>query len=107
MSSKSTWQRHERATAAMFGVKRNGNTGRNSADCETDAWAVECKSRKDVPLWLQRAIAQAVANAKPGQTPLLVLHPVGGRRVNDLVIMRRSDFEDWLGRLSEPEEASA
>lgn len=106
MTSKSTWKAHERATAAMLGTKRNGNTGHNTSDCETELWAIECKSRQEVPLWLTAAMAQARRNAKPGQTPLVVLHKVGWRHTEDMVIMSRANFEAWLGTLKETEETA-
>ncbi|MBC7224758.1 MAG: hypothetical protein H5T59_10880 [Anaerolineae bacterium] len=46
-----------------------------------------------------RGVAQAVRNAAPGTLPLVVLHQVGDRHDDDLVVLRPRDFCDWFGDL--------
>jgi len=64
----------------------------------TDWLAVEVKTRKALPLWLLDAMAQAVQAASEGQLAMAVLHRVGERHDDDLVVMRLADFEDWFGK---------
>ena len=40
---------------------------------------------------------QAEAGAGEYQLPIVVLHELGGRAVDDLVILRRSEFGAWFG----------
>lgn len=97
---------HELSIAKRLGCKRTGATGRNTSDTTHPLLAVECKSRKDLPGWLKDAISQAVRNALPGQTPLVILHELGARHDGDVVCMRLADFEDLHGRLT-PAEATS
>lgn len=96
------WKAAEQGVAQMLGGKRVSNTklGLRSADVETPAYSVEVKSRKDFPNWLVNAVSQAHRNAARGKLPLVVLHQVGCRRMNDLVIVRMDEFIEWFG---EPE----
>lgn len=98
----SAWKAAEKGVAAILGGERVSNTalGLRSADVETPAYSVEVKSRKELPNWLVNAVGQAHRNAGRGKLPLVVLHQVGCRRVNDLVIVRLGDFIEWFG---EPE----
>lgn len=88
-----TWKEHERRTARRLSGTRTGNTGKPTADVQAGAFAVECKSRKALPTWLTDAMTQAKRNAGEGQTGIVVLHQVGARSDNDLVIIR---LADWL-----------
>jgi hypothetical protein len=40
---------------------------------------------------------QAVRNAPPGKTPLVVVHVQGKRHDKDLVVIRLADWIDWHG----------
>lgn len=96
----STWKAHERATATALGGQRVGNTGRSTADVLSDWAAIECKARATVPQWLKDAVGQAEAAATAytsPRLPLVVLHEVGGRRAEDLVIVPMSAFRAWFG----------
>ena len=42
-------------------------------------------------------MAQAETNATPGKLPLVVLHQVGRRHDNDLVVVRLGTFVEWFG----------
>ncbi len=92
------YKHHERKTAGLLGGKRNiDGKGAAAVDVVHPAFAVECKTRKDVPLWLLGAMQQARRSAKAGQMPIVVLHPHGGLYSDDLVIVRLSDFVDCFG----------
>ena len=96
------WKEAEKGVADLLGGKRVSNTalGLRSADVETPAYSVEVKSRKNLPAWLISAVNQAHRNCAAGKLPLVVLHQVGCRRMNDLVIVRMDEFIEWFG---EPE----
>lgn len=87
-----TWKEHERRTARRLSGVRTGNTGKPAADVQAGQFAVECKSRKALPTWLIDAMNQAKRNAGD-RTAIVVLHQVGQRSDNDLVIIR---LADWL-----------
>jgi len=94
---KETWKHAERRTADLLGGERVGPTGRATADVITDWAAVEVKHRKKLPMWIQKAVDQAVAAAGPRRLPLTVLHEKGQRYTESLVVMRLGDFADWFG----------
>ena len=95
-----TWKEHERRTARRLSGQRTGNTGTAVADVQAGAWAVECKSRKDLPAWLLDAMNQARRNALTGQTGIVVLHQVGQRSDRDIVCMSLADFTAWAGAIN-------
>lgn len=91
---------HERKTASMLGGKRNiDGKGGAAVDVTHDCFAIECKTRRDVPQWLQHAMQQARGAATAGQLPIVVIHPHGARYADDLVVLRLADFRDWFGEL--------
>lgn len=102
------WKNCERQLAARLGGQRLSNhaLGQRVPDVETDAWSVEVKSRKRLPSWLLAAVDQARTNATPGKLALVVLHQLGRRHDNDLVVLRLRDFQEWFGevRVGEVEE---
>lgn len=95
------WKAHERRTAAALGGKRAGPTGKEGADVLHPLWAIECKERKELPIWLQDAMMQARRAAIRGQVPIVVLHQLGSHGSEDLVVMRRADFQALHGLLKE------
>ena len=97
MARTNTWKAHERRMAKRLGGKRNGNRGTAAADVETGWASIECKHRKQLPAWLHDAMRQAVAAARPGQLPVVILHQLHQRSDNDFVVIRMSDFEDFFG----------
>jgi len=94
--SRSTWQRAERHVARSLNSKRNGNTGRATADVATDAWCIEVKSWQRLPARVLAALRQAEQAATGEQTALAVLHAVGARHDDDLVCLRWRDFAALL-----------
>lgn len=93
------WKANERALAKRLNGRRVGPTGRTGSDVAHPLFAIECKERKEVPLWLQDAVSQSQGAARQDQLPIVVLHQLGRRHDNDLVVMRLRDFEKWAGRL--------
>ena len=100
MTRTATWKNHERRTARRLSGVRSPNTGKQTADVTAGAWAVECKSRKDLPAWLLDAMTQAKRNAGDGQTGIVVLHQVGQRSDKDIVCMTLADFTAWAGGIN-------
>ncbi len=84
---------HERATAAAFGAERIAGVGRR--DVSGAGLSIECKSSQKLPKWLKGAMAQAERLARPDTLALVVLHELGSRYDEDLVVLRRKDFIAW------------
>lgn len=96
----STWKQAERSAAKLLDGRRVGPSGRATADVESDWAAVEVKTRKTLPAWLKDAVKQAEGAACATVTPKLpvvVLHEVGGRHADDLVLVPMSAFVAWYG----------
>jgi hypothetical protein len=72
-----------------------GPTG--GADVRTGWLVAECKSWRRLPTRVVAALEQAERAARDGQLPVAVLHQVGQRRENDLVVLRWGDFRSWFG----------
>ena len=96
MTSRSTWQRHERATARRFGGQRT-RLGVAGADVVTGAYSIECKCWRNLPAKVLAALQQAERSAQAGQVALAIIHETGARRDSDLVIMRMATFERLTG----------
>ena len=93
------WKRNERRQAEMLGGERVPITGRQrgSAPDIKHAWlAIESKSRKAIPGWLREAMEQAEASKRENQLPVAIVHTVGERHPQDLIVMRLGDFIDWF-----------
>ena len=85
----------ESAIANYLGGERIAGSGKRDVD---GGWlSVECKSRQSPTKWLLDMIAQAVRLAKPGQLALGVVHFLGQRHDEDLVVIRLRDFREWFG----------
>lgn len=96
MTSRSTWQRHERHIARQFGAQR-APLGVAGADVVTGAYAIECKAWRNLPAKVVAALHQAERSATGNQVALAVIHETGQRRADDLVIMRWATFERLTG----------
>ena len=70
-------------------------------DVSHPLFSIESKLRdlKGYPTTVRKWLEQAVRNSPEGKTPLLAIHLKGEGRVNDMVVIRRSDFEDLFGKL--------
>ena len=99
MSNK-PWKYVEREIAARLGGRRVPVTGRQRGDAPDIAHphlAIEVKSRKQMPVFLMDAMAQAKASIRGNQTPVVVIHQHGNRYDDAMVVMRLKDFVDWHG----------
>jgi len=101
MGKRSTaWKAHERAVAQAFGGERSGNRGTAAGDVVSDWLVAECKQRAALPAWIERALVQAetaAAGYVGDRLPVVVLHELGWRRVDDLVVVRAGAFREWFG----------
>lgn len=63
-----------------------------------DWLAPEVKSRKEIPDWLIKAIAQAETNAEKGKLPIVCLMEKGSKGVAGmhLAIIRLETFAEWF-----------
>ena len=85
----------ESAVAKYLGLERIAGSGKRDLDGE---WlCVECKEKQSPVGWLLGMIEQAARLAKPGQLPIGVIHFLGMRHDDDLVVMRLADFQQWFG----------
>jgi hypothetical protein len=86
-----TWKKNE-LSWVKIGARRNHF---EKEDCRHFRYSIECKHRspQNYPKLLRNWYEQARANAGIGKTPLLSIHLAGEIRQNDLVVLRRSDFE--------------
>lgn len=90
----------EAAVAKYLGAERIAGSGKRDLD---GGWlCCEVKERQTPTRWLLALVAQAVRLAKPGQLPIGVLHFLGQRHDDDLVVMRLADFREWFGGPSRP-----
>lgn len=103
------WKATEREVARHLGGKRVPITGRQRGDVPDvahDVYSLEIKHRKVIPAWIENAMAQARAAARPGQLPLAIIHQHGRRHADNLVVLRMSDFIEWYGDLPDEETGS-
>lgn len=92
-----TWKATERAIAHRLGGVRVGCTGHNTPDVATSRLAIEVKTRRELPAWLRDAMQQAHDNAGE-RVPVVILHQIGRRHDDDLVLLRFADFEHLAGQ---------
>lgn len=92
-----TWKKNELSWRSI-GAHRNHF---EAEDCSHSLFSIECKHRspKNYPKRVRDWYQQSLQNAGEGKIAILAIHMAGEIRGNDLVIMRRSDFEDLYGRL--------
>ena len=90
------WKQTERAVARRLNGRRQGATGKATADVVSGWLSVEVKHRKRLPEWLKTALDQARTGAGE-RLPIVVLHEAGLRHADDLVLMRLADFQEWFG----------
>jgi len=92
--SAGRWKRQERQIAAALGAQRLPNNGAGQPDIRAHGWAVQVKTRKELPAWLWAAVDQAERDAETGERPAVVLSEVTqGTRARRLVVL---DFDAWV-----------
>ena len=93
--NKSRSKAIEREWAKALGTTRiTDSRGTRQPDIRVGPWDVEVKSRKGHKN-LASLMAEAVAKAKKGQTPVLGLEIRQGNPHERLIVMRRSDWVAW------------
>ena len=90
---KQTWKAVERKVAKEFGTQRTGPQGRAVPDVITGQYSIEVKTRKTLPAWLHEAMGQAERNAVEGTEPVVVLHQIGQRHDDDMVVISFKVFK--------------
>jgi len=101
MGTHAPWKRAESAVAARLGGERIPVSGRGRGDAPDVAHprlSVEVKHRAALPGWLVDAMRQAKAASRDGRTPLVVLHPKGGRHRDDLCVLALADLVALIER---------
>ena len=88
---------YERYIAKRLGGRRMGVMGKE--DCDTELFSVECKSFARFAG--EGIMQQAERNVYKDKTPLAIVHIRGNSHDKDIVMMRLSDFEDYMGKLKE------
>jgi calcineurin-like phosphoesterase family protein len=83
-------KRHERNIAKLLNGKRLGVLGKH--DVENETYSIECKSREKLPKWFQQMWEQAVRNCEEDKIPLLVIHKLRQKYLDDWVVIRLEDF---------------
>ena len=82
----------ERAVCNYLGIERIAGSGRRDGD--GDWFSAEVKERATIPAWLTGALEQAERLSRTEQLAVLVLHELGARHDDDLVVLRLSEFRD-------------
>jgi hypothetical protein len=93
------WKACERHVAELLGGKRVPVSGRargDAPDVEHPELAIECKSRRRLPAWLEDALSQAEASATNGKRPIVVLHQDGRKYRDALVVCRLFEFANLM-----------
>ena len=95
MSPEKRYKRQERRVAKLLGGKRNPQDGSGKPDVESNWLVVEVKDRKELPLWILKALQQARAKAGPRRLGIATLTSPSTPEI--LVVMSLRDFREWHG----------
>jgi len=63
------------------------------ADALPESYAVEFESRSALPSWLVKAVMRAENAAMDARVPVVIVHEIGIRCEDDLVVMKLKHFE--------------
>ncbi|MDP9358164.1 MAG: hypothetical protein M3R02_23345 [Chloroflexota bacterium] len=92
------WKRAEREIAAALGGRRLPNSGTGQPDVRLPGWALQIKTRTELPGWLWAAVDQATRDAGPGESPAVVLNEVrAGVKARRLVVLDFAAFAALIG----------
>lgn len=103
----------EKHIAKLTGGDRVGIFGGTDVVCESNGisgekWSIECKTRKSFTG--KSFMDQSVRNSPFEYTPLVIVHVVGQRHDNDLVMIRMKDWRkvcnDNVFKYEEDQDAS-
>ncbi len=95
-----TWKKFERWVGEFLTdlgdssarVPITGRTRGSAPDVTSDQLSIECKYKKAIPNWIKDAMAQAVASARDGKTPVVFIKEKGASLDETLIIFRAKDF---------------
>lgn len=95
------WKKAERKIAKLVGGQRNPVAAQiisGVPDVSSGRLAIEVKDWDPdrFPRWLINAFGQAETVARPGQIPVLVLHPHGARYVESYAVIRLKTLLDLV-----------
>lgn len=95
------WKSAEKKVAEYLGgerVSRGADFSKSDCDVRHNVFAIEVKERKRVPKFFREILAQADRYNDGSKLSIGVLHELGARHDNDLVIVRLKDFAAYYGR---------
>ena len=98
------WKRTQRVHRKRLGlnpVDVGQQSREGGVDGENPWLAVESKERKTPIKWLVGGLARAVSYAGDSRMGIMIIHFLGQRHDEDLVVMRLVDFEEWFGPVDE------
>ncbi|MDP9359624.1 MAG: hypothetical protein M3R02_30915, partial [Chloroflexota bacterium] len=96
--STQRWKRAEREIAAALGGRRLPNSGTGQPDVRLPGFALQIKTRRELPAWLWAAVDQATRDAGPDERPAVVLNQVNqGRRARRLLVIDLEIFAALIG----------
>ena len=106
-----TWKKFERWVGSFLSelgdqalrVPVTGRTRGGSPEVTRDYLSIQCKYRKQIPLWIKDAMAQAIASSREGKTPVVFLKEKGSSFEDTLIIFRAKDF---MNKLQEKDDES-
>ena len=101
-----TWKKFERSVGSFLSelgdhslrIPVTGRTRGDSPDVTSEYLSIECKYRKQIPLWIKDAMSQAIASSRDGKTPVVFLKEKGSSFGDTLIIFRAKDFMDKLNK---------
>ena len=101
-----TWKKFERSVGTFLSelgdlsvrIPVTGRVRGNVPDVTSEYLSIECKYRKQIPLWIKDAMSQAIASSRDGQTPVVFLKEKGSSFGDTLIIFRAKDFMDKLNK---------
>lgn len=95
-TNRNRGKRLEKQVAKAWNAERIGITG--GEDISHPIFSVECKERNSRSS-LHKFIEQAERNCPDGKIPIVVYHILHQQHGQDLIILRRKDFEDLNGNI--------
>ncbi len=67
-------------------------------DGKQSQWSIEVKSC--ARFVGEKFLRQCESNCLQGKTPIVIVHTTGARHKDDIVMLRRHDWDDWFGDLA-------
>ena len=101
-----TWKKFERSVGSFLSelgdlsvrIPVTGRVRGSVPDVTSEYLSIECKYRKQIPLWIKDAMSQAIASSRDGKTPVVFLKEKGSSFEDTLIIFRAKDFMDKLNK---------